>query len=143
MTNDELIVVADKTLNRHLANGKRACGDTAAALVSGSGKLYTGINVDTPSWGLCAERSAMATMMTDGEYKIQKMVAVWRDENGENLTVLPPCGICREFMRQVDYANMDAEVILDKNVSEKLSVLIPYARWPKPISQVVPFYDNK
>lgn len=134
MNTEQLIDAADKTLNRHLANGKRACGDTAAALISENGNVYTGINVDIASWGLCAERSAMAAMITAGEYKVAKIVAVWRDENGENLTVLPPCGICREFLRQVDYANMETEVILDKDVSEKLSTLIPYARWPKPLN---------
>lgn len=133
METKELIAVADSTLHRHLANGKRACGDTAAALVSENGNVFTGINVDTPSWGLCAERSAMAAMITAGEYKINKIVAVWRDENEQNLTVLPPCGVCREFMRQIDYGNMESEVILGSDVSEKLSALIPYARWPKPI----------
>lgn len=135
MTNDELIAKAAVTLNRHLANGRRSFGDTAAALISESGKVYSGVNVDTPSWGLCAERSAMATMISAGEYKVSKIVAVWQDEDGKNLTVLPPCGVCREFMRQVDYGNMDTEVILDKDVTEKLSALIPYARWPKPIAE--------
>ena len=135
MTNNELITKAAAALNRHLANGRRSFGDTAAALVSQSGNMYTGVNVDTPSWGLCAERSAMAAMITAGEYKVSKIVAVSQDENRENLTVLPPCGICREFLRQVDYDNMETEIIIDKDVSEKLSALIPYARWPKPITE--------
>ncbi len=135
ITNEELIQKAANTLRRHEGpGGRRLFGDTAAALISETGQVYTGINVDTPSWGLCAERSAIATMVTAGEYKIQRIVAVWRDENGKNLTVLPPCGICREFMRQVDYDNMNTEVILDKDVSQPLSELIPYARWPKPLS---------
>ena len=136
MTNEELIYKAAGSLNRHEGpGGRRMFGDTASALVSDSGAVYTGVNVDTPSWGLCAERSAMAAMISDGEYKIKKIVAVWKDENGNNLTVLPPCGICREFMRQVDYDNMNTEVILDKGVSLTLSDLIPYARWPKPLSE--------
>lgn len=134
MTNEELIYKADAALNRYLANGRRAIGDTASALMSESGKVYTGVNVDVPSWGLCAERSAMATMITDGEYKIKKIVAVWRDEDGKNLTVLPPCGICREFMRQVDYDNMNTEVIIDRDESKTLAELIPNARWPKPMA---------
>jgi cytidine deaminase len=135
MTNDELIAKADSVINRHIAGGRRMLGEVGAALVAESGKVYTGVSVDTPTWGICAERSAMATMITNGEYKIKKIVAVWRDEDDKNLTVLPPCGICREFMRQVDYDNMNTEVILDKDVSETLSVLIPYARWPKPINE--------
>lgn len=134
MTNDELITKADSVLNRHVAGGRRMLGEVGAALVSKDGNVFVGVSADTPTWGICAERSAMAAMITAGEYKMDKIVAVWRDENGKNLTVLPPCGICREFMRQVDYDNMDTEVILDKGVSEKLSALIPFARWPKPIS---------
>jgi cytidine deaminase len=133
MDNKQLIDEADKTLRRHLLNGRRAAGDTAAALVSESGKIFAGINVDTPSWGFCAERSAIATMVTAGEYKVKKIVAVHRDENGENLTVLPPCGICREFLRQIDYDNMETEVILDVNQVATISELIPFARWPKPL----------
>ncbi|MDB5176623.1 MAG: hypothetical protein JWN75_291 [Candidatus Saccharibacteria bacterium] len=135
MTNDELIAKADSVINRHIAGGRRMFGDVGAALISDDGNVYTGVSVDTPTWGICAERSAMATMIANGEYRVKKIVAVWRDEDGKNLTVLPPCGICREFMRQVDYDNMDTEVILDKDVVETLSTLIPYARWPKPISE--------
>ena len=56
----------------------------------------------------------MAAMITDGEYKIQKIVAVWRDERNGKLHVLPPCGICREFMRNVDEENLNAEVVLGR-----------------------------
>lgn len=125
---------ADSVLNRHTAGGRRLFGDVGAALISESGKVYTGVCVDTPTWGLCAERSALATMITSGEYKVKRIVAVWRDEDGKNLTVLPPCGICREFMRQVDYDNMHAEVVLGKDEVATLDELIPYARWPKPLS---------
>ncbi len=52
-------------------------------------------------------------MVTAGEYRIAKIVAVWRDNEGA-LYALPPCGRCREFMRQVDPANLDADVILDR-----------------------------
>lgn len=117
-----------------MANEKRAVGDTAAALVSENGNIFVGVNVDTPSWGLCAERSAMATMISNGEYKVRKIVAIWRDDNGENLTVLPPCGVCREFMRQVDYENMNTEIILGLEEIATLADLIPAARWPKPIA---------
>lgn len=134
MDTREFIKIADGALNRHLANDKRAIGDTAAALIGANGKVYTGVNVDTPSWGLCAERSAMATMITDGEYVVKKVVAVWRDDSGNNLTILPPCGVCREFMRQVDYDNMNAEVVLGINEIVSLAELIPAARWPRPLS---------
>jgi cytidine deaminase len=55
-------------------------------------------------------------MVTAGEYRIATIVAVWRDDDGL-LYVLPPCGRCREFIRQVDPADLDTEVILGSDQS--------------------------
>lgn len=71
-------------------------------------------------------------MVTAGEYQIAKIVAVWRDEQGR-LFVLPPCGRCREFMRQIDEANLDAEVILGDDRRQLLRDLLPEHDWPEPL----------
>ena len=42
----------------------------------------------------------------------RQIVAVWRDEEGL-LYVLPPCGRCHGFIRQVSPANIDTKVALD------------------------------
>jgi hypothetical protein len=55
-------------------------------------------------------------MVTAGEYQIAKIVAACRDGDGL-LYVLPPRGRCREFIRQVDPANLDTEVILGPDQS--------------------------
>ena len=39
----------------------------------------------------CAENIAIGSMMTNGEYKIQKIVAVWKNKEGK-VFVIPPCG---------------------------------------------------
>ena len=132
MTNEELIQTAEKVLNPLNKDG-RLHGDVGAAVLGKNGKVYTGVCVDTPSWGLCAERSAFATMITDGEYKFDKVVAVWRDDKTGKLHVLPPCGVCREFMRQIDQGNLESEVILGKTDVKKLKELIPYYEWPAPL----------
>ncbi len=72
-------------------------------------------------------------MVTNGNYKVDKVVAVWRDDNTDKLHVLPPCGICREFMRNLDEANLEADVILGKTDVKKLRDLIPYHEWPEPL----------
>ncbi len=133
MNAEVLINKSASALNRHMA-GDRLFGDVGAVVVSESGHEYTGVCLDTASWGLCAERSAIAAMVTAGEYKIKTVVAVWRDERDGKLYVLPPCGICREFMRQVDEANLEADVILGSNKSVKLKELLPYNEWPEPVS---------
>jgi cytidine deaminase len=130
-TSADLIARAAKLLHPYETNG-RVFGDVAAVVVSSSGKVYEGVCIDTPSWGICAERTALSVMVTQQEYKIKKVVAVWRDGKKGKLYVLPPCGVCREFMRQIDEKNLQAEVILGRNKSEKLATLLPYHEWPTP-----------
>ncbi|NBD73743.1 cytidine deaminase [Patescibacteria group bacterium] len=133
MNNDELIQVADDVLHRYTDPHGRLHGDVGAAVLGKNGKVYRGVCVDTSGWGLCAERSALAAMITDQEYTFQKIVAVWRDDKTGELHVLPPCGHCRQFMRNISEENMDAEVLLGRNAFELLKDLIPYHEWPQPI----------
>lgn len=132
MTNQELINEAAKVLNPRRTEDGRIHGDVGAALIAHNEKVYVGTCVDTPSWGLCAERSAIAAMITDGEYRIAKIVAVWKDEKSQQVYVLPPCGVCREFMYQVDKGNLDTEVLLGKDESKKLTDLFPLTNWHEP-----------
>ena len=130
-SNDELIALAEAVLNPHRV-GDRLFGDVASMLVTDSGALHAGVCIDTGSGtGFCAEHSAIAAMVTSGEYRIDKIVAVWRDDEGR-LYVLPPCGRCREFIRQVDWANIDTEVILGRSRSALLRELLPASEWPVP-----------
>lgn len=133
MTNEELIKEAERALNPRSSTDGRVHGDVGAALVSDDGNLYTGVCVDTPSWGLCAERSAIASMITNKEYKIKRIVAVWRNEKTGKLHVLPPCGYCRQFMRDIDESNMNAEVILGREETKELKELLPNHEWPEPL----------
>ncbi len=127
--NAELIRIATDILNPQVVEG-RLFGDVGAALLTEDGHVYTGVSIDTPSWGLCAERSAIAAMITARHYRIKKVVAIWRDNRSGKLHVLPPCGVCREFMRNVDPGNLDAEIILSRLGSARLKDLLPLHEWP-------------
>ncbi|MBS3162873.1 hypothetical protein J4467_03025, partial [Candidatus Woesearchaeota archaeon] len=71
------------------------------------------------------------SLFTDGkEYVIKKIVATWKDEKG-SLFIIPPCGSCRQMMRETDPKNLETEVILDKNKVIKLKELLPYWDWWK------------
>ena len=110
----------------------RTFGDVAAALLTETGHCYRGVCIDTGSGtGFCAEHAAIAAMVTAGEYRIDAIVAVWRDEEGR-LYVLPPCGRCREFIRQIDPANIDTTVVLGGQQSAPLRDLLPAHEWPQP-----------
>ena len=72
-------------------------GSVAAAILSASGKIYTGVCIDTCSTlGICAERNAIFHMITNGESEIKKVLAIM--PNGKTGA---PCGACREFMVQL------------------------------------------
>ncbi len=85
-------------------------GGVAAAILSGSGRIYTGVCVDTCSTlGICAERNAIFNMLTNGEQRIEKVLAIMPDGRTG-----APCGACRELMTQLmpeDYRNV--EIMLD------------------------------
>jgi cytidine deaminase len=136
VTNQELIKAAEAALKRRTVNG-RIFGDVASALLTDRGNLFIGIDLDTPSWGLCAERSAIAAMATAGEYKIARIVAVWKENEtidpASPLHVLSPCGICRQFMIDIDRANLETEVILGRDQVAKLKDLLPFHDWPAPL----------
>lgn len=98
-------------------------GGVGAAVVSKSGNIYTGVCIDTDcSLGMCAERNAISTMITNGEFEIKMVAAV--DKKGN---VLPSCGACREFMMQLKNS-ADIEVLVDnKGTVLRLKDLMPYS----------------
>ncbi|HTJ78127.1 MAG TPA: cytidine deaminase [Rariglobus sp.] len=68
-----------------------------AAVLAGSGKTYTGANVENASFGLCncAERTAIFTAVAAGEQKI-KCVVVYTPTP----SATPPCGACRQVINE-------------------------------------------
>ena len=98
-------------------------GGVAAAILTKKGNIYVGVCIDTASaLGMCAERNAIANMITNGESQIDKIVAVMPDGR-----VGSPCGACREYMMQLDKNSGEIEVLLDLESKKtvKLKELIP------------------
>lgn len=119
--------------------GDRLFGDVASLLLTASGSSFAGVCIDTGcGTGFCAEHAAIAAMVTAGEYRIERIVAVWRDDQTRLLHVLPPCGRCRQFIRQVDQANLDTEVVLGADASQTLRELLPQWEWPEPVAGLAP-----
>lgn len=83
-------------------------GSVAAAVPSSTGTIYTGICVDAVcSLGVCAERAALFAMLTGGDDRVERVVAV-RD-GGE---VVAPCGACRELLAQIQTGSYDGVKVL-------------------------------
>lgn len=119
---DELCRRAKSVLNpRRLSNTAEA-GGVGAALLTDRGNVYVGVCIDTAcSMGFCAEHAAAAAMVTAGESRVVKMVAV----NWEGKPI-PPCGRCREFISQLDDGNAAAEVMVGDDVVVRLKDLLPH-----------------
>ncbi len=131
ISDTELTKIAEAVVNPRQLTEDSDAGGVAAALITDKGNVYSGVCIDTNSgMGFCAEHSAAAAMITAGESKIRKIVAVWKNENGD-LYILPPCGRCREFMSQINGDNLEADVVLEGK-TVKLKELLPYHEWPAP-----------
>jgi cytidine deaminase len=124
-----LLIERAKSVVRPKRVGDYLIGDVGCALLSDTNQIYLGVCIDTgSSMGFCAEHSAIGAMVTAGEYKIRKIVAVWKDEQ-QHTYVLSPCGRCREFIRQVHEDNLETEVILGRDKVVRLADLLPYHDW--------------
>ena len=116
-----LLQIAKDTLNPRQLSENSYAGSVAAALVTDKGNVYKGVCIDTPcSMGFCAEHAAIAAMITAGENRIEKIVAVCEDGD-----IVAPCGRCREFMYQIYADNLQTEVMLGRGVVT-LRELLPH-----------------
>lgn len=94
---DRLFAAAKAVQNGRKISDYVEAGGVAAAILSSSGRIYTGVCVDTCSTlGICAERNAIFNMLTNGEQEIRKVLAVM--PSGKTGA---PCGACRELMVQL------------------------------------------
>ena len=94
---DRLYAAAGAVRNERRISDYITCGEVSAAILSGSGRIYTGVCIDTCSTlGICAERNAIFNMITNGEQEIEKVIAILPDGSSG-----APCGACRELMVQL------------------------------------------
>ena len=118
---ETLTQIARQTLNPRQLTEDSSASSVAAALITDQGNVYTGVCIDTPcSMGFCAEHAAIAAMVTAGESRIEKIVAV-NDEAG----IVAPCGRCREFMYQINHDNYSTQILLRSGIVT-LEELLPH-----------------
>lgn len=93
MNNETLIEAARRA--RENAHAPFSHFKVGASLLTETGEIITGCNVENASYGLtmCAERVAIFKAISEGENKFEKIVVV---ADTENLT--PPCGACRQII---------------------------------------------
>lgn len=106
MTNRELINMAIEVRKNAISPTKYYVG---AALLTESGKVYTGCNLGTEDgiFNICAERVAICKMLSEGEKKFTKIAVVGGPE--DKLIYTTPCGVCRQLIMTF---GTDIEVVM-------------------------------
>jgi len=107
----EMYEAAKAVWNPRKVSDYVTCGEVAAAVMSSSGRIYTGICIDTCSTlGICAERNAIFNMLTNGEQEIARVLCIAPDGRCGGA----PCGACRELMVQLMAGHyQDVEILVD------------------------------
>ena len=107
---EKLIAAARKIHGESKISPFIEAGSVSAALMTEKGNIYTGVCIDTAcGLGMCAERSAIAAMISAGEHEIKKILCIMPDGSCGGT----PCGACREFMMQLSADAPDIEVLTD------------------------------
>ncbi len=92
-----------------------------AALLTASGDVYTGCNVENAGYSptICAERTALVKAISEGQQHFASIAVVSRGAGS-------PCGVCRQFMFEfapdlkVILADLDGQVQLTTTLAELL-----------------------
>lgn len=100
-----------------------------AALLSESGKIFTGCNIENAAYGPsnCAERTAFFKAVSEGVLKFEAIMVVGGPD-GIIKDYCPPCGVCRQVM--MEFCNPETfSIFLAKSetdiVEYKLKDLLP------------------
>ena len=112
-----------------------------AALLTKSGKVYTGCNIENAAFSPtnCAERTAVFKAVSEGETQFQAIAVVGnkKDAPKEEWEFCTPCGVCRQVLLEfVD--PQEFEVIVGKGEEIRkftLSQLLPESFSPKMLAE--------
>jgi len=127
MNNKELVKSAFDAMQK--AYAPYSCYKVGAALLSKSGTVYSGCNVENAAYGPtnCAERTAFFKAVSEGEREFLK-IAIVGGKNGNVNDLFMPCGVCRQVM--AEFCDGDFEVIVARSTDDfsvfTLSELLPY-----------------
>ncbi|WP_370151882.1 cytidine deaminase [Ferrovibrio sp.] len=101
-----------------------------AVIRGGNGRLYAGCNVENAAYpqGWCAETSAIAAMVADGERRIAEIVVM-----GPGRALVTPCGGCRQRLREFATDSLPVHVCGPRGLRRTVSLgeLLPLSFGPK------------
>jgi cytidine deaminase len=124
MANQELIEKAIEVRER--AYVPYSNFGVGAALLTKSGKVYTGCNIENAAYpvSLCAERVAIFKAISEGETEFVELAVVADTERP-----VPPCGSCRQVMSEFFDSEMNVHLTnLNRNtMTVKMEELLPFS----------------
>lgn len=92
-----------------------------AAIMTLSGKIYGGFNIECAAYSVCncAERTALFRAVYEGHINFKAIAVVGGNESEDNnlSSFAPPCGMCRQALREFCDPK-EFKVILAKNVED-------------------------
>lgn len=127
MYNEDIELAKSARLNAYSPYSNFQVG---AALRTKSGKLYLGCNIENHGiQGICAERTAFAKALSEGEREFESIAVVGSKKNEKPEEKCMPCGYCRQFMSEFVDSNFKIYVSdKDNNVEEfSISELLPHS----------------
>lgn len=90
-----------------------------AALMSGSGRVHVGCNVENVAYpeGTCAEAGAIAAMVAAGDTELTEIVVI-----ADSPVPVTPCGGCRQKL--FEFASPDAQITMASVSGETISMAV-------------------
>jgi len=131
MTKEQLAERAKEAMQ--LAYSPYSGYKVGAALLCGDGSVYTGCNIENAGYSAtnCAERTAFFKAVSEGKRTFQA-IAVCGGKDGVLEGLFPPCGVCRQVMRE--FCGDEFEIYLVKKdgiETYTLSQLLPISFRPE------------
>ena len=131
MTPEKLVELARKAMTRSYSpySGYKV----GAALLCKDGTVYQGCNIENASYTptVCAERTAFFKAISDGKREFEA-IAVCGGKDGVITGAFPPCGVCRQVMREFCEDDFKVLLVNDRGFEEvTLSQLLPHSFDPK------------
>ena len=98
-----------------------------AALLCGSGKVYTGANIENAAYSpsVCAERVAIFSALNAGEREFVSIAVAGGKRGKSAKESFTPCGVCRQVM--AEFCKGDFKIVLSESDEIDFSALLPYA----------------
>ena len=133
MTKEQLVLKAKEAM--HLAYSPYSGYKVGAALLCKDGSVYTGCNIENAGYSStnCAERTAFFKAVSEGKREFEA-IAICGGKDGVIEDVFPPCGVCRQVMREFCEDNFLIYMVTRDDIqSYTLGQLLPMSFEPNTI----------